>query len=190
MAATAFPWRHVSNNRCSIQSFFFLDQCPETSFSRDLRFFIPSLSHASSKHVPSFFSAVYHTHRVCYKVDFSEVSSSSLIVSPGVLRVWSLNLVTFILLVSSTSDKEQLAVSGASRSLPPYSVGHLWQSGLFLIVATNCKASQQACVKSLSMFPVGKLTNRIVQISYRFLIDLRHLKHVPERSSLFLVVHG
>ena len=26
MAATTFPWRHVLNNRCSIQSFF-LDQC-------------------------------------------------------------------------------------------------------------------------------------------------------------------
>ena len=69
-----------------------------------------------------------------------------------------------------------------------YSVGCLWhttvkvQFGLFFIVRTNCKASQQDCVKSLSIISFSKPTNGIVQNVYRFLIDLLPLKNVSERS--------
>ena len=46
----------------------------------------------------------------------------------------------------------------------------------------NCKASQQDCVKSLSIISSSKPTNQIVQNLYRFLIDLLPLKNVSERS--------
>ena len=42
----------------------------------------------------------------------------------------------------------------------------------------NCKASQQDCVKSLSIISSSKSTNGIVQNLYRFLIDLLPLRNV------------
>ena len=45
----------------------------------------------------------------------------------------------------------------------------------------NCKASQQDCVKSLSIISSSKSTNGIVRNLYRFLIDLLPLKNVSER---------
>ena len=65
-----------------------------------------------------------------------------------------------------------------------YYVGCLWhttvkiQSGLFFIIRTNCKASQQDCLKSLSIISSSKPTNGIVQNLYRILIDLLPLKNV------------
>ena len=58
----------------------------------------------------------------------------------------------------------------------------LFYKGLFFIVRTICKASQQDCVKSLSIFSSSKPTNGIVQNLYRFLIDLLPLKNVSGRS--------
>ena len=48
----------------------------------------------------------------------------------------------------------------------------------------NCKASQQDCVKSLSIISSSKSTNQIVQNLYRFLIDLLPLKNVDIRTFL------
>ena len=45
----------------------------------------------------------------------------------------------------------------------------------------NCKASQQDCVKSLSIISSSKSTNGIVQNFYRFVIDWLPLKNVSER---------
>ena len=52
------------------------------------------------------------------------------------------------------------------------------------IVRTNCKASQQDCLKSLSIISSFKPTNQIVQNLYRFLIDLLPQKNVEFRTFL------
>ena len=78
---------------------------------------------------------------------------------------------------SEKSGSQRVHVRRLSVVIPVRCMWHITvkiQSDLFLIAGKNCKASQKDCVKSYlyQFLSVGKLTNRIVQTFYRFLIDL------------------